>query len=134
MPIQIQDHVTAKDGEATVNSLACDHGGVGSHQDEDPDVKIIKQCLKDGKLPLEDNVARKLLLSKVQYEVIDDVLYHVEADHTLGVIPPAHLREALFKEAHSDLFGSHLHSTKIHGQLAKHYWWPGMRADIGKWS
>ena len=134
MPLQIQDHVTAKDGETTVNSLACDHGGVGSHQDEDPDIKIIKQYLKDGKLPLEDNVARKLVLSKVQYEVIDDVLYHVEADHTLRVIPPAHLREALFKEAHSGLFGGHLRSAKIHGQLAKHYWWPGMRADIVKWS
>ena len=88
----------------------------------------------DGKLPLEDIVARKLALSKVQYEVIDDVLDHVEADHTLRVIPPAHLREALFKEAHSGLFGGHLRSAKIHGQLAKHYWWPGMRADIVKWS
>ena len=42
MPIQIQDHVTAKDEETTVNSLACDHGGAGSHQDEDPGIKIIK--------------------------------------------------------------------------------------------
>ena len=62
--------------------------------------------------------------------MIDDVLHHVEVDHTLRVIPPTHLREALFKEAHSGLFGGHLRSAKIHGQLAKHYWWPGMRADI----
>ena len=70
----------------------------------------------------------------MQYEVIDNVLYHVEVDHTLRVIPPAHLRETLFKEAHSGLFGNHLCRAKIHGQLAKHYWWPGMRADIVKWS
>ena len=37
-------------------------------------------------------------------------------------------------EAHSGLFGDHLHSAKIHGQLARHYWWPEMREDIVKWS
>ena len=70
----------------------------------------------------------------MQYEVIDDVVYHVEADHTLRVIPPAHLREALSKEVYSGLLSGHLHSAEIHGQLAKPYWWSGMRADIVKWS
>ena len=38
MPIQVQDQdkVTAMMRETTVYSLACDHGGVGSHQDKDP--------------------------------------------------------------------------------------------------
>lgn len=103
-------------------SLACYQNGIGSHQDEDPDLQIIKQYLRDGQLSLKHCVARKLVLSKGQYEVLDDVLYYAEADHTLRVIPPVHLREALFKEAHSGLLGGHLRSAKIHGQLSKHYW------------
>jgi len=31
---------------------------------------------------------------------VDDVLYHVEADKTLRVIPPRQDRETLFHEAH----------------------------------
>ena len=125
---------SAKDREAVINSLACDGSEVGVQQDSDPDLRIIKQYLKDGELPLEEQMARKLVLSRAQYKVIDDVLYHVEPDKTLRVIPPVHCREALFKEAHNGLFGGHLRSVKIHGQLAKHYWWPGMRGDIVKWS
>ena len=39
----------------------------------------------------------------------------------------------IFDEAHSGVLGAHLREAKIHGQLAKHYWWPRMRADIAPW-
>lgn len=81
------------------------------------------QYLKDGELPLEDHVARKLVLLRAQYEMIDDFLYHVEPDKPLRLIPTAHCRKAHSKEAQC-LFGGHLHSAKIYGQLARHYWWP----------
>ena len=60
---------------------------------------------------------------------MDDVLYHVEADKTLRVIPPEKDREKLFHGA----FGAHLRDAKVHSQLSKHYWWKGMRADIIRW-
>ena len=36
-------------------------------------------------------------------------------------------------EVHDGVFGAHLKDRKIHGELAKHYWWPRMRSDIVKW-
>ena len=130
MPTKPQECVAAKDREAVINSLASDDS-LGTYQDSDMGLRVIKEYLKDGKLPSEDRVARELVLSRAQYELIDDVLYHVESDKTLRVIPPVNHRKALFDEAHSGLFGGHLRSAKIHGQLARHYWWPG---DIVKWS
>ena len=37
------------------------------------------------------------------------------------------------EEVHSGQFGGHLRDAKIHSTLSKHYWWPGMRKDIGTW-
>ena len=73
------------------------------------------------------------MLSRPQFEIIDDVLYHVELDKTLPVIPAVAQRRKLLEDTHSGLFGGYLHSAKIHSQLAKHFWWPIMRADIVQW-
>ena len=78
-------------------------------------------------------MARELVLSGPQFEIIDNILYHVETDKTLRVIPTTDQREKLFEDVHNGLFGGHLRSAKVHGQLAKHFWWPTMRADIVKW-
>ena len=58
------------------------------------------------------------------------MLYSVEKDKTLRVIPAVGDRKGIFDEAHSGTLGGHLREAKVHGQLAKHYWWPRMRADI----
>lgn len=65
--------------------------------------------------------------------VIDDILYHLQADKSLWIIPPKGDREKLFHEAHDGAFGAHLQDKKVHSELNKHYWWPGMRADIVCW-
>ena len=61
--------------------------------------------------------------------IVNKVLYCVE-DKTLRVIPANGDRKGIFDEAHSGTLGGHLLEAKVHGQLAKHYWWPCMRADI----
>ena len=65
---------------------------------------------------------------------MDDILYHVKPDKTLRGIPPATDREELFLEVHWDLRGGHLSDAKIHSQLSRHYWWPGIRKDIARWT
>ena len=60
-------------------------------------------------------------------------MYHMESDRTFWIIPTVDQKEKLFKDTHSGLFGGHLHSAKIHRQLAKNFWWPAMQADIVKW-
>ena len=66
--------------------------------------------------------------------MVDGVLYHLEKDRTMRIIPASQDRTELFESTHGGVFGGHLRSAKLHGQLAKHYWWPGMLQDIIKWS
>ena len=73
------------------------------------------------------------MLSQPQFEIVDNVFYHVESDKTLWTIPTVDQREKLFEDTHSGLFNGYRRSVKIHRQLAKHFWWPTMRADIVKW-
>ena len=63
--------------------------------------------------------------------VVDKVLYRVEK--TLRVIPANGDQKGIFNEAHSGTLGGHLREAKVHCQLAKHYLWPRMRADIACW-
>ena len=130
-----KEEVTAKDGEGTVNALACDDSmkELGAKQDDDPSLLVIKRYLLAKELPSDEKVARELVLSGPQFEIIDNILYHVETDKTLRVIPTTDQREKLFEDVHSGLFGGHLRSAKVHEQLAEHFWWPTMRADIVKW-
>ena len=102
MQTRLQECAAAKDGEGVINFLRYNDSGVRIQQDSVPNLKIIKQYLKERELPVKDHVARKLVLLKTQFEVIDDVLYNVEPDKTLRLIPPVHCSsKALSKEAHS---------------------------------
>ena len=65
--------------------------------------------------------------------MIDEVLYHVEPDKTLRIIPPSSDRHRLFRESHEGPFSGHLREAKIHSQLSRQYWWLGMRKDITHW-
>ena len=113
----------AKGGEPTLPKL----------QREDPQLMEIIRYLQDGILPDNDKEARELALTKSQYELVDGVLYHVENDKTLRIVPPTTHRKKLFDEVHSGILSGHLREAKMHGQLSRHYWWPQMRADIRRW-
>lgn len=131
----VEREVAAKDGKGAVNALVCDDSRqeLGAKRDSDPSLQTIKHYLWTGELPTDEQKARKLVLSWPQFEIVNDVLYHVESDKTLQIIPPVDQREKLFEDTHSGLFGGHLRSAKIHSQLVKHFWWPTMRADIVRW-
>ena len=52
------------------------------------------------------------------YEVVDGILYHMEVNKTLRLIPPSCDQESLFQEVHSGTFGAHMKDAKIHGKVA----------------
>ena len=130
--------VPTKDGDETIHRLTTSEEenaeSLASRQDSDVELNIIKQYLLDNKLPDQEEKARELVLNKAQFEVIDDVLYHIEPDKTLRIVPPTLDRKGLFETAHGGVLGGHLRTAKMHSQLSKHYWWPRMRADIVKWT
>ena len=114
---------SAKGGEADI----------AKRQEADPDLKMMIDYLCDGTLPEDDKAARRLVLSRPQHALLDCVLYHVERDGTLRLIPPSVDRQQLFREAHAGAFGAHLRDSKVYSQLSHHYWWPGMRRDATAW-
>jgi len=131
--------VRPKDGDGTVYQLTTtvDQTQVSEtaeRQDSDPQLVEMKKYLVKGELPLDEEKARQLVLSKPQFEIIDGVLYHLEADKSLRLLPATDDRKPLFESIHNGQFGGHLRCEKMHSQLAKYYWWPGMRSDIVKWS
>ena len=67
------------------------------------------------------------------YKLLDYVLYRTLPDKTVRIIPPQAACKELFDAAHQGHFGAHLKEDKIVGQLATHWWWPGMRADVRRW-
>ena len=83
-----------------------------------------------GTTELEDKKAREVILRKAEFEMVDGTLYHVEPDKTLHIVVSLKSRRKYFESAHGGIFGGHLDSTKVYGQLCKHYWWPGMRQNI----
>ena len=74
----------------------------------DPELLRVIQYLEDGILPTEDKLTRKIVLSKSQYVVIDKVLYHVERDKSLRLVPPEINRKKLFYDVHDGIYGGQL--------------------------
>ena len=103
-------------------------------QKEDPELAEIIKFLETGVLSRDEKIAKRLALTQSQYLLQDEILYHVEPDSTLRLIPPSKNREQLFKQAHGGVFGGHLRDVKVHSELQRHYWWPGMRGDVSQWS
>ena len=100
----------------------------------DKELKEIIDFLESGILPSEEKQAKLITCTQSQYTLIDSVLYHVEQDGSLRVIPPVGTREELFHQAHGGVYGGHLGDKKVYSELQRHYWWPKMRSDINRWS
>ena len=64
--------IPAKDGEL---SLAI-------QQKKDPELGPIVEYFKQEVLPSDEVEARKITLNRSNYDLVDDVLYHVEQDKT----------------------------------------------------
>ena len=88
-------------------------------------------CLVDDMLVSEKNHDQRLM---TVLSHLNEVLYWMESDSILRMVLPQSHRERLFKEMHNGRFGAHLSATKVHSELRRHYWWPGMRRDITQWT
>ena len=107
---------------------------LAERQEADPELKMLRAYVQDWTLPPDEAQARRVILSHGHYALVDDILYHLEPDKFLRIVPPVMDREELFHEAHGGPFGGHLGDAKVHSQLSRHYWWLGMRKDNSCWS
>ena len=53
--------------------------------------------------PGDERKTRELVLSKTQFEIKDGVLYHLERDKTLRVVPLSDSRKELFDDVHNGI-------------------------------
>lgn len=106
---------------------------LSQRQRKDPTLGTIFAYLENGQLPQDERQARELTLTRAQYVVQNGVLFYMAKDKTFRVIPPTSDREPLCQEVHSGKYGAHLREAKIHNELSRHYWWPGMRSNISQW-
>ena len=93
----------------------------------DPTLRPYFDYLERETMPEDRTAARKLAAERSSFEIEDGVLYHVERDGSLRVIPPEEKREQLFEDLHG---AAHLGFYKTFGRFSAHYWWPGMRAYV----
>lgn len=98
-------------------------GGEGLQDLQRKDQKLAEviEFLETGILPEDKKRAKQLALTRSQYTLQDDVLFHVEMDATLRVIPLEESRDEVFHQAHGGIFGGHLRDAKVYSELSKHY-------------
>ena len=99
---------------------------LGERQRTDAELQDIIIYHETGELPEEEKRARELVLSRDLFVLEDKVLYRVQPDKTLRIIPPTEDRHRHFEEVHGGVFAGHLRAAKTHSTLGRHYWWPGI--------
>ena len=91
---------------------------------QDPDLKIYLDYLDQGLVPQDQKVARRLAAERLCYETVDGVLFRVENEGTLKLIPPANRRKQLIADLHGGVTGAHLGAEKTltvkNGVLTEH--------------
>lgn len=93
-------------------------------------MKEIIDNLKEGKLPDDKKVARKLLMRSAKYNVIENILY--KRGYTVPLRKCISGREAeyVLQEIHKGVCGSHSWSRMLaHKAVRAGYLWPGMNKD-----
>ena len=125
---------------AQVSEVDCESLGVGAEelvklQVEDNQLSQLRQYLQDGELPEDGKQAKRLVLEKERFVILDGVLYYVDpgGQHRLRIAVPKKLRETLIKETHAGPFGGHFAGRGLYKALAQHYWWDGMFGDVVRW-
>ena len=101
-------------------------------QTNDEHLQQIRRYVSEGVLPAEEKLAKRLVLERECFVVLDNVLYYVDQrpEHRLRVAVPKVLQRRLMEENHSGPFGGHFAGKGLCGTLMQRYWWDGMVGDI----
>ena len=97
-----------------------------------------------GDLPNEDKLARKVILEADQYDMTEQVLYHVFSPRTKGTLQlnkvinkavvPKCLWSQILSEYHDSLIGGGHHGfDRTYYAIKMKYYWRGMYVDVNKY-
>ena len=123
---------------SALRSISAENPGIrdmeqlNEYQLKDSHAAAMMAYLRDGTLPDDDKLARRVVLESKQFGIVEDVLYHespVFPDRWCTVVPQE-LRPALLEEAHQGRFAGHLSGKKVYDRLRRNVWWHGMKSDV----
>ena len=81
---------------------------LGEQQHGDPHLQEIIRYLEIGELPADDQQPQQVLLGQSDFTILDGILYRVEKDKTLRVVPLKDDCHRLYLEVHEGVFSGHL--------------------------
>ena len=101
-------------------------------QKEDPQLQEIRNYLLHDILPSDEKRAKRLILEKERFTILNDVLYYVDpsSQHRLRVAVPELLQTKVMEENHSGPFGGHFAARGLLKTLTPRWWWDGMAGDV----
>ena len=118
--------------------ITVDMNDVAAEQRLCPDFRDIIKYIEEGVLPAEDDRARKITLTAVQYDIIDGILYHLHQSRKPGMaeINPVHrqlclpriYREEIANGHHVD--NSHIGFDRLFASVKKKYYWQLMYSQL----
>ena len=105
---------------------------IGRLQRVDEELIPVFNYLESDVLPSDEKQARKLVMERSNFEVIDGILCYENpaAPGCWRIVVPKSLRPTLLKESHRGKFAGHFAEKKIYMTLRTKYWWKGMRGDV----
>ena len=130
-PVNVANVLAFQSVESPLSTLTPD-SDIGKLQRSDKEFQPIFRYLEDDVLPTDERQARKLVLEKPNFEILDGVLCYRNPAIPDGwrIAVPQDLRSILMKENHEGRFAGHFAERKLYCTLRARYWWQGMRADV----
>ena len=127
--------VSATDLRSLLSAPPCqglETDSFAQEQRKDPNLDVLAVFLETGKLPQEEDQARKVALQSPLSVLLDAILYFVDPkqDQRKRAAVPSHMREQLIDEAHRGLTGGHFSGARVFRTLSRRWWWDGMYGEV----
>lgn len=99
-------------------------------QEKDPDISLMIKFVKTGVSPDDRHLAKKIAAQALQFVVIDETLYFLDAKHgnSRRLVVPRELRDKVMQENHSGVMAGHFSGNRLYNS-SHHWWWYTMCQD-----
>lgn len=97
---------------------------LGELQRLEPELILIFQYLEQGILPENEKQAKRLVLERPRFSVMEGVLYYENPDlpGVSRIAVRSDMRRTLLHEAHGSHYAGHFAERKLYTSLRKKYW------------
>ena len=105
------------------NEFHC-NSDFAEEQKKDQFVLEIVNFLTDGKLPSDEQRAKKIALQGNSFTIIDDILYYVDSKNgnRRWAVVPKQLQKQILEESHSGLMAGYFAVSRMYGALCRSWW------------